>query len=69
MRTSNTQLAAVTANGLLMGTTRGQLQGKMAPFIRYVSVAVKEWNQTQHTRREPDRAYCWINRVPELRRR
>lgn len=67
--TSHTQLTAVAANGLLMGTTRGQLQGKMAPFIRYVSVAVKEWNQTQHTRREPDRAYCWINRVPELRRR
>ena len=67
--TSYTQIAAVAANGLLMGTTRGQLQGRMAPFIRYISMAVKEWGQTQHTRREPDRAYCWICRVPELRRR
>lgn len=67
--TSYTQIAAVAANGLLMGTTRGQLQGRMAPFIRYISLAVKEWGQTQHTRREPDRAYCWICWVPELRRR
>ena len=66
---SHTQLAAVAANGLLMGTTRGQLQGRMAPFIRYISVAVKEWSVTQHTRREPDRAFCWICRVPEMRRR
>lgn len=67
--TSYTQLAAVVANSLLMGTTRGQLQGKMAPFIRYIAVAVREWSEVQHTRREPARAYCWINRVPELRRR
>lgn len=67
--TSYTQLAAVAANGLLMGTTRGQLRGQMAPFIRYIAVAVKEWSQAQHTRREPDRAFCWICRVPEMRRR
>ena len=67
--TSHTQIAATVANGLLMGTTRGQLQGRMAPFIRYVTLALREWNQIQHTRREPDRALCWICRVPELRRR
>lgn len=67
--TSYTQIAAVTANGLLMGTTRGQIRGQMAPFIRYITVAVKEWSTVQHTRREPDRAYCWVTRVPELRRR
>lgn len=67
--TSYTQIAAMTANGLLMGTTRGQMQGRMAPFVRYISAAVKEWSRLQHTRREPDRAYCWVCRVPELRRR
>ena len=29
--TSHTQLAAFTCNGLLVGMTRGQIQGKMAP--------------------------------------
>ena len=67
--TSHSQIAATVANGLLMGTTRGQLQGRMAPFIRYIALSLREWNWAQHTRREPDRALCWICRVPELRRR
>jgi len=67
--TSYTQIAAMAANGLLMGTTRGQIQGRMAPFIRYITAALQEWNNCQHTRREPARGYCWISKVPELRRR
>ena len=67
--TSYTQLAAYTANALLLGATRGQLNGRMAPFIRYVAAAQREWAQIQNTRRAPDRALCWVSRVPELRRR
>ena len=37
--TSNTQLAAFTCNGLLFGLTRGQMTGKMAPFIKYIALA------------------------------
>ena len=37
--TSYTQLAAFTCNGLLFGLTRGQMLGKMAPFIKYVGMS------------------------------
>ena len=40
--TSYTQLAAFTCNGLLFGLTRGQMQGKMAPFVRYIALAHRE---------------------------
>ena len=67
--TSYTQLAAYSANALLLGATRGQTKGKMAPFIRYVAAAQREWAMIQHTRRPPERALCWVSQVPELRRR
>ena len=37
--TSYTQLAAFTCNGLLFGLTRGQLTGKMAPYIKYIEMS------------------------------
>lgn len=67
--TSYTQIAAFTANGLLMGTTRGQLQGRMAPFIHYIARALREWNYTQHTRKAPEKSCCWVSQILELRRR
>ena len=66
--TSYTQLAAFAANGLLFGMTRGQLQGRMAPLVRYIAVAVREWSRSQHYC-EPERNYCWLSTVPELKRR
>lgn len=66
---SHTQLAMFAANGLLMGMTRGQSRGKMAPFVRYAGLAMEEWARGQHQRREPERCGCWVSRVPELRRR
>lgn len=66
---SYTQLAAFTANGLLLGLTRGQLQGRMAPFVHYISLSSQEWARTQQYRRPPEAPRCWISRVPELRRR
>ena len=41
--TSHTQLAAFTANALLLGMTRGQVYGKMAPYVRYAGVGQQEW--------------------------
>jgi ADP-ribosylglycohydrolase len=67
--TSYTQLATFAANGLLLGMTRGQLQGKMAPFIRYIGLACREWAASQRRYNLPDRTFCWTFRVPELRRR
>lgn len=66
--TSYTQLAAFAANGLLLGLTRGRMQGKMAPLVRYVGLAFKEWSRSQQYA-EPERNYCWLSTVPELKRR
>lgn len=66
--TSYTQLAAFAANGLLLGMTRGQLQGKMAPLVRYIGLAWKEWSRSQEFS-EAERNYCWLSSVPELKRR
>ena len=66
---SHTQLAAFTCNGLLLGMTRGQVLGKMAPFVKYAAVGHKEWAIGQRRYDQPHRNYCWVFRVPELRRR
>lgn len=67
--TSHTQLAAYTCNGLLLGMTRGQVLGKMAPYVKYAAVGHKEWAMGQRSYDQPSRNYCWVFRVPELRRR
>lgn len=67
--TSHTQLAAFTSNALLLGMTRGQVLGKMAPYVRYAAVGHKEWAMGQRSYDQPTRNYCWVFRVPELRRR
>ena len=68
--TSHTQLCAFTANGLLLGQTRGQLTGKMAPFARYMALSQKEWAKAQRPHsRQPERTYCWVYWLEQLRRR
>ena len=67
--TSYTQLAAFTANGLLFGLTRGQVTGKMAPFIKYVAVASCEWAGSQRAWGRPGSNYCWLSRKESLCRR
>ena len=67
--TSHTQLCAFTANGLLLGQTRGTVSGKMAPFIRYVALCQKEWAKTQRPYATLERTYCWVYWADEFRRR
>ncbi len=67
--TSYTQLAAFTCNGLLLGLTRGQLQGRMAPFVRYVALSSREWAAGQRPWGRPERIHCWVMRAKELCRR
>ena len=67
--TSHTQLCAFTANGLLLGQTRGRVSGKMAPFIRYMALSQREWAKTQRPYATLERTYCWVYWVDELRRR
>ena len=66
---SHTQLAAFSCNGLLLGLTRGQVYGKMAPFVRYVHLAQQEWAAGQRRYDQPGRNYCWMFRVSEMRYR
>ena len=66
---SYTQLAAFAGNGLLLGLTRGQMQGVMAPFVRYISLAEREWAQTQRYAGNPERSVCWVSRDRALRGR
>ena len=66
---SHTQIAAYACNGLLLGLTRGQMQGTMAPFVRYVGLGLREWAQSQRYRGGPARIFCWVTRAKELRSR
>lgn len=67
--TSYTQLAAFTANGLLFGLTRGQVSGKMAPFIKYIALSSCEWAASQRAWGRPAGSYCWLARKEEICRR
>ena len=67
--TSYTQLAAFTCNGLLFGLTRGQMSGKMAPFIKYAALAACEWAASQRAWGRPNKCYCWLLRKEEICRR
>lgn len=60
-----TQMAAYACNGLLLGVTRGQLSGTMAPPVRYAAMALTEWARGQVWDRQEHRR-CWISRSPRL---
>ncbi len=66
--TSYTQLAAFSANGLLIALTRQRLQGRTAPLVRYIALATREWSRSQHFCTQ-ERNYCWLSAVPEMKRR
>ena len=66
---SYTQLAAYACNALLLGLTRGQMQGVMAPYVRYIALGEREWAQGQRYRTGPERIFCWISRNRALRNR
>ena len=67
--TSYTQLAAFTCNGLLLGLTRGQMMGRMAPFVKYIGLSSREWAMSQRSWGRPEQSHCWLMRQNELCRR
>lgn len=67
--TSYTQLAAFTCNAMLIAITRGQIQGKMAPFVRYIAHSSREWTAGQRPWGRPEKTLCWLLCYPELCRR
>lgn len=65
----DTQMTMFTANGLLLGTTRGCVRSIMGTYISYVAVAYREWYKTQmesydHCNRKF--SSCWLLNVPAL---
>ena len=62
--TSYTQLAAFTANALLLCFTRANDQ-----YNKALLLAVREWYKSQQFRSIPEKTRCWVAQVPSLRRR
>ena len=61
---SYTQVAAFSCNGLLLCLSRGQ-----TAYLRYITLALKEWAHTQHLPRDPQKRSCWLCHIPQMRNR
>ena len=64
----DTQMTLFTANGLLLGTTRGMTRGIMGTYESYIQIMYKCWYRTQ-TESYPineDYLYSWLLNIPEL---
>jgi len=64
---SYTQVALYACNGLLLSIARGHTD--VPAGVRGMTQALKEWARVQHLPRSPERRYCWLCHVPQLRRR
>lgn len=63
----DTQMTLFTTNGLLVGTTRAQLRGIMAPWQSYVEMAYKNWLKTQERDYELKQGmHCWLMNYKEF---
>ncbi|HAD20051.1 MAG TPA: hypothetical protein DCF42_06595, partial [Lachnospiraceae bacterium] len=71
----DTQMSLFTANGLLVGDTRGSMRGVQGPPRGYVMRAYKDWLKTQESsiqevnqykRFTEAGGYSWLLDVPEL---
>lgn len=63
----DTQMTLFTANGLLLGTTRGMTRGIMGKYSDYISLCYKDWYKTQYkdiTKDEYNNS--WLINIPEL---
>lgn len=64
----DTQMTLFTANGLLLGTTRGMTRGIMGSYPSYIALCYKDWLKTQTADEfgfeKP--TYSWLNNVPEM---
>lgn len=58
-----TQVAAYVSNGLLLGITRGKPEN----YLRYIHLSLREWARAQHFPRDPERSWCWVAKIPQMR--
>lgn len=63
--TACTQLTAYTCNGLLLALSRG----KWDSLTGYVKLALKEWARGQAFPRDPEKSFCWVAKLPYMRRK
>ncbi|MEE1086540.1 MAG: ADP-ribosylglycohydrolase family protein [Schaedlerella sp.] len=64
----DTQMTLFTANGLLLGTTRGMTRGIMGSYPNYIALCYKDWLRTQYEKYPLDEEYpySWLINIPEL---
>lgn len=64
----DTQMTLFTANGLLLGTTRGMTRGITGSYDSYISIMYKCWYRTQFEDYpiNDEYKYSWLLDVPEL---
>lgn len=64
----DTQMTLFTANGLLVGKTRGCLRGIQGLYSGYVAQAYREWYKTQVCNYPAVKKFrcCWLVNVPQL---
>ena len=68
----DTQMTLFTANGMLMGLTRGYMRGIGGEPEKYVNGAYMDWYYTQTGKKQPyggDYPYTWLRDLPELAHR
>lgn len=58
-----TQVAAYVSNGLLLGVTRGKPEN----YLRYITLSLREWARAQHFPRDPEKSWCWVAKIPQMR--
>lgn len=64
----DTQMTLFTANGLLLGTTRGMMRGIMGTYPSYIALCYRDWLKTQMADEfgfEPPQ-YSWLNNIPAM---
>lgn len=64
----DTQMTLFTANGLLLGTTRGMTRGIMGSYPSYIALCYQDWLRTQTADEFGFELteYSWLNNVPEM---
>ena len=62
---AHTQVAAFVTNGLLLGITRG----KPELYLRYINLSLREWARAQYYPRDPEKSYCWVAKISQMRGR
>ncbi|MGI6173935.1 MAG: ADP-ribosylglycohydrolase family protein [Christensenellales bacterium] len=67
----DTQMTLYTANGLLLGTTRGMTRGIFGGYPSYIGSCYRDWLKTQGIRAFGKEApqVSWLNNVPEMHHR